>query len=92
MKTLRANFVSCAGANCVNQHFEVLNPVDYGWKVSVGKLESNWFEGSTFSSIEDIEQVQNSTDNTFSDSDEENEDNCLSHSNNEEEPYWTLCE
>ena len=76
----------------MNQHFEVLNPVDYGWKVSVGKLESNWFEGSTFSSIEDIEQVQNSTDNTFSDSDEENEDNCLSHSNNEEEPYWTLCE
>ena len=92
MKILRANFVSCAGANCVNQHFEILNPVDYSWKVSVGKLGLNWFEGSTFSSIEDIDQVQNSTDNTFSDSEEENKGNCLTHSNNEEEPYWTLCE
>ena len=30
MKTLRANFVSYGWTNCVNQHFEILNPADYG--------------------------------------------------------------
>ena len=34
MKILRANFVSCGAAICVNQRFEILNLVDYGWKVS----------------------------------------------------------
>ena len=45
-KILRANFASCGGASCVSQHFEILNLVDYGWKVSAGKLTPNWFEGS----------------------------------------------
>ena len=77
MKILRANFVSCGRANSVNQQFEILNLVDYGWKVSEEKLERSWFEGSVISSIEDIDQEQNyldtlpdvseSTDNTSSD-------------------------
>ena len=102
MKILRANFVSCNEANCVNQHFEILNPADYGWKVSEGKLEPNWFEGSTVPSIEDIDQGRNnldivsdvseSTDNASGDWEEENEGICLSHSNDEEEPYLALCE
>ena len=40
-------------SNCVNQHFEILNLADHGWKVSERKLEPNWFEGSALSSIED---------------------------------------
>ena len=55
MKILRANFVSCVAANYVHQHFEILNLVDYGWKVPEVKLEPNWFEGSALSSIEDID-------------------------------------
>ena len=39
MKMLRANFVSCCGANCVNQYFQILSLVDYGRKVPEGKLE-----------------------------------------------------
>ena len=39
MKMLRANFVSCCGANCVNQYFQTLSLVDYGRKVPEGKLE-----------------------------------------------------
>ena len=54
MKILRTNFVSCGAAVCVNQHFEILNLVDYGWKVSKGKLELNWFEGLSLPSIEYI--------------------------------------
>ena len=83
MKILRANFVLCVAANCVNQHFEILNLVDYGWKVSEGKLEPNWFEGSAFLSIEDTDQEQNNLDtlpdvsentgNTSNDLDDENE-------------------
>ena len=78
MIILRAKFVSYDRANYLNQHFEILNPDDYGWKVSEEKLEPNWFEGSALPSIEDIEQEQNnldklpdvseSTDNTSSDS------------------------
>ena len=73
----------CVAANCVNQHFEILNLVDYGWKVSEGKLEPNWFEGSALLSIEDTDQEQNNLDtlpdvsentgNTSNDLDDENE-------------------
>ena len=100
MKILRTNFVSCGAAVCVNQHFEILNLVDYGWKVSKGKLELNWFEGLSLPSIEYINQEQNNldtlpdvrgnTDNTFSDSEDESEGLCLSNSKDEEEPYWAL--
>ena len=48
MKILRANLVSCSGANCVNQHFEILNLVDYGWKVAEGKLEPNGLRNQLF--------------------------------------------
>ena len=101
MKILRANLVSCSGANCVNQHFEILNLVDYGWKVAEEKLEPNWFEESALSSIEDIDKEQNNFETlpgiseskykTSIDSEDENEGICLSHSNDEEEPYWALC-
>ena len=99
MKILRANFVSCGGANCVNQHFEILNLVDYGWEVSVGKLETNSFEESALSSIENIDQinldtfsdVSENTDNTFSDTEDENEGICLSHFDDKKEPYCALC-
>ena len=53
MKILRANFVSCGEANSVNQEFEILNLVDCGWKISEGKLDPNWCEGSALSSTED---------------------------------------
>ena len=33
MKILEVNFVSCGRANCVNQHFEILNLVDDDWNV-----------------------------------------------------------
>ena len=34
MKILSDNFVLYGGANCVNQPFEILNLVDYGWKIA----------------------------------------------------------
>ena len=49
MKIVRANFLSCGGANCMNQHFEILNLVDHGWEVSDRRLETSWFEESVFS-------------------------------------------
>ena len=55
MKILRTNFVSGGAAVCGNEHFEILNLVDYGWTVSKGKLELNWFEGLSLPSIEDID-------------------------------------
>ena len=92
MKTLRANVVQYDETNCVNQHFEILNPFDYGWKVSGGKLKPNWFEESALSCI-DIDQKQNnlntipdvreSDDNTSSDSEDVNKDVSLSYSNDE---------
>ena len=30
----------------MNQYFEILNLIDYNWKVAEEKLEPNWFEGS----------------------------------------------
>ena len=72
MKILRANFVLCGGSNCVNQHFEILNLVEYDWKVWEGKLEPNWFERSALWSTEDNDPEQNNLD-TSSDSEDENE-------------------
>ena len=51
MKILTANFVSYSWANCLNQHFEILSPIDYGWEISKVKLEPNWFVGSALPSI-----------------------------------------
>ena len=34
MKILSDNFVLYGGTNCVNQAFEILNLVDYGWKIA----------------------------------------------------------
>ena len=97
MKILTANFVSYSWANCLNQHFEILNPVDYGWEISKVKLEPNWFVGSALPSIENIDQEQNnldklphvnaSTDNTFSNSEDKTEGLCFSDSNDDVEPY-----
>ena len=101
MKILRATFVSCGGASFVNQHFQILNLVDHGWKESEGKLEPNLSEGPAHSSIEDINQQQNnldplpdvseSTENIYSVLEDENEGICLSYSIDDEEPYWALC-
>ena len=55
MKILRVNFFSYGWASGLKQHFEILNPVEYGWKISEEKLEPNWFEGSALPSIKDID-------------------------------------
>ena len=46
----------------MNQHFETLNPVDYGWKVSREKLKPNWFDGSALPSVEGTNQENNNLD------------------------------
>ena len=61
MKILRANYISCGQENCLNQHFEILKPLEYGWKICHRKLEPNWFEGPAFPSLE-ISQEQNNLD------------------------------
>ena len=59
MKILRANYISHGWKNCLNQHFEIPNPLEYGWKICDGKLKSNWFEGPALPSFEEINQEQN---------------------------------
>ena len=58
MEILRTNFVSYGATVCLNQHFEIVNQGDYSRKVSEGKLEPNWLEGSSLSSIEDNDHEQ----------------------------------
>ena len=62
MKILRANYISYGWENCLNQHFEIPNPLEYGWKICDGKLEPNWFEGPALPSFEEINQEQNNLD------------------------------
>ena len=38
MKILRANYISYGWENCLNQHFEIPNPLEYGWKICDRKL------------------------------------------------------
>ena len=45
IKILRANFISYGWENCLNQHFEIPNPLEYGWTIWDRKLEPNWLEG-----------------------------------------------
>ena len=59
MKILRANYISNGWENCFNQHFEIPNPLQYGWKICDRKLEPNWFEGPGLPSFEEINQEQN---------------------------------
>ena len=62
IKISRANYISYGWKNCLNQHFEIPNPFEYGWKICDGKLEPNWFEGPTLPSFEEINQEQNNFD------------------------------
>ena len=62
MKILRANYISYCWENCLNQHFEIPNPLVYGWKICDGKLEPSWFEGPALPSFEQITQEQNNLD------------------------------
>ena len=41
MKILRANYIYYGWGNCLNQHFEMPSPLEYGWKLCDGKLEPN---------------------------------------------------
>ena len=66
MKIVRANYISYALENCLNQHFEIPNPYEYGWKICDGKLKPNWFEGPVLPSFEEINQEQNNL-NSLSD-------------------------
>ena len=56
MKILRANYISYGWENCLNQHFEIPNPLEYGWKICDRKLEPNLFEGPALPSFEEINQ------------------------------------
>ena len=62
MKILRANCISYGWENCLNQHFEIPNPLKYGWKICDGKLEPNWFKSPALPSYEEINQEQNNLD------------------------------
>ena len=62
MKILRANYISYGWENCLNQHFEIPNPLEYGWKICDGKLVPNWSIGPTHPSFEEINQEQNNLD------------------------------
>ena len=62
MKILRANYISYGWENCLNQQFEIQNPLEYGWKICDGKLEPNCFEGPALPSFEEINQEQNNLD------------------------------
>ena len=62
MKMLRANYISYGWEKCLNQHFEIPNPLEYGWKICDVKLEPNWFEDPALPSFEEINQKQNNLD------------------------------
>ena len=62
MKILRANYISFGWENCLNQHFEITNSLEYRWKICDGKLKPNWFEGPALASFEEINQEQNNLD------------------------------
>ena len=59
---LRANYTSYGWENCLNQHFEIPNLLEYGWKICDGRLEPNLFEGPAPPSFEEINQEQNNLD------------------------------
>ena len=48
MKILRANYIYYGWGNCLNQHFEMPSPLEYGWKLCDGKLEPNWLKFQIF--------------------------------------------
>ena len=58
MKILRANY-NYGWENCLNQHFEIPNLLEYGWKMHDGKIEPNRFEGPALPAFEEINQEQN---------------------------------
>ena len=59
MKILRANYISHDWKNCLNQHFQISNLLEYGWKICDVKLEPNWLEGPALPFFEKINQEQN---------------------------------
>ena len=62
MEILRTNYISYGWENCLNQHFEIPNLLEYGRQICDGKLEQNWFKGQAFPSSEEISQEQNNSD------------------------------
>ena len=62
MKISRANYISYIWENYLNQHFEIPNPLEYGWKICDGKLEPNCFEGPSIPFFEKINQEQDNLD------------------------------
>ena len=62
VKILRANYISYGWENCLNQHFEIPYPLEYGWKICSGKLEPNWFQDPALPFFEEINQEQNNLD------------------------------
>ena len=62
MEILRTNYSSYGSENCLNQHFEIPNMLEYGWQICDGKLEANWFKGPALPSFGEISQEQNNLD------------------------------
>ena len=62
MKILRANYTSYGWENCLNQHFEAPNLLEYGWIIYDAKLEPSWFKGPALPCFEEINQEQNNLD------------------------------
>ena len=58
MKILRNNYISYGWENCLNQHFEIPNPLEYGQKICDGKLDRSWFKGPALSSFAETNQEQ----------------------------------
>ena len=51
----RANFVVNCMVNCLDGEYRQPNPLDYGWQLNDGIIESIWYTGSALPNTEEID-------------------------------------
>ena len=57
-KILRANLISHSWINCLNGHYEQLDPCSYGYKIDNGILVPFWFDGDVLPTEETIKESE----------------------------------
>ena len=56
MKIMRVNLISHSWANCLDPHYEQLDPCSYGWKFEDEVLQPLWYHGYSLPTVTEIEE------------------------------------
>ena len=53
---MRVNLISHSWANCLDPHYEQIDPCSYGWKFEDELLQPLWYHGYSLPTVTEIEE------------------------------------